>query len=229
MIKIGICDDEPIVCEILKKKVSICLAETKTEAEIECFYSGKELLDNSKKPDILFLDIEMPELDGIETGKKLRENGKDCKIIVATSRVDRFKEAFHINTFRFIIKPFEIDEIREVLQDAVISLGGTKKIEVYRNREKYNILCKDIFFIEAVESSIEFILEEGRYRKESSLSELEKELEKATFFRINRQCIVNIDKIEKYEKGNIFIHGYVKRVSQMRKKEFQIAYREHLV
>ena len=227
MIKIGICDDEPIVCEILKKKVSICLAETKTEAEIECFYSGKELLDNIKKPDILFLDIEMPELDGIETGKKLRENGKDCKIIVATSRVDRFKEAFHINTFRFITKPFEIDEIREVLQDAVISLGGTKKIEVYRNREKYNILCKDIFFIEAVESSIE--LEEGRYRKESSLSELEKELEKATFFRINRQCIVNIDKIEKYEKGNIFIHGYVKRVSQRRKKEFQIAYREHLV
>jgi len=112
---------------------------------------------------------------------------------------------------------------------AVISLGGTKKIEVYRNREKYNILCKDIFFIEAVESSIEFILEEGRYRKESSLSELEKELEKATFFRINRQCIVNIDKIEKYEKGNIFIHGYIKRVSQRRKKEFQIAYREHLV
>ena len=49
MIKIGICDDEPIVCEILKKKVSICLAETKTEAEIECFYSGKELLDNIKK------------------------------------------------------------------------------------------------------------------------------------------------------------------------------------
>ena len=225
MIKIGICDDEPIVCEILKKKVSICLVETNTEAEIECFYSGKELLDNSKKPDILFLDIEMPKLDGIETGKKLRENGKDCKIIVATSRVDRFKEAFHINTFRFITKPFEIDEIRE----AVISLGGTKKIEVYRNREKYNILCKDIFFIEAVESSIEFILEEGRYRKESSLSELEKELEKATFFRINRQCIVNIDKIEKYEKGNIFIHGYVKRVSQRRKKEFQIAYREHLV
>ena len=102
MIKIGICDDEPIVCEILKKKVSVCLAETNTEAEIECFYSGKELLDNSKKTDILFLDIEMPKLDGIETGKKLRENGKDCKIIVATSRVDRFKEG---NLYSFYFAP----------------------------------------------------------------------------------------------------------------------------
>lgn len=55
MIKIGICDDEPIVCEILKKKVSICLAETKTEAEIECFYSGKELLDNIKNRIFYFL------------------------------------------------------------------------------------------------------------------------------------------------------------------------------
>lgn len=81
MIKIGICDDEPIVCEILKKKVSICLAETKTEAEIECFYSGKELLDNSKKPDILFLDIEMPELDGIETGKNFVKMEKTVKLL----------------------------------------------------------------------------------------------------------------------------------------------------
>lgn len=227
MMKIGICDDEQIICEILKEKVEICLEENDIDAEILCFQRGRELLGTEEKLDILFLDIEMPEIDGIETGKKLLQQGKDCRIIVATSRVERFKEAFRINAFRFITKPFEIDEVREVLQEAVVSLGGTKKIEVYRNREKYNILCKDIFFIEAIDSSVEFVLEEGRYRKESSLSELEKELEKNIFFRINRQCMVNINKIERYEKGNVWILGDIKKVSQRRKKEFQLAYREH--
>ncbi len=229
MMKIGICDDEQIICEILKEKVEICLEENDIDAEILCFQRGQELLGMEEKLDILFLDIEMPEIDGIETGKKLRQQGKDCRIIVATSRVDRFKEAFRINAFRFITKPFEIDEVREVLQEAVVSLGGTKKIEVYRNREKYNILCKDIFLIKAIDSSVEFVLEDGRYRKESSLSELEKELDKNTFFRINRQCVVNINKIERYEKGNVWIHGDIKKVSQRRKKEFQLAYREHFV
>lgn len=228
MLKIGICDDEQIVRDILRKKVEVCLNEAGVQAEIIFFQQGLDLLETGEDIDILFLDIEMPEMDGIEAGKKLRQQGKDCRIIVATSMVERFKEAFHINAFRFITKPFELEEIKEALQEAVASLGGIEKIEVYRNREKYNILCKDIFFMEAIDSSVEFVLEEGRYRKESSLSELEKELEKTIFFRINRQCIVNINKIAQYEKGNIWIHGEIKKVSQRRKKEFQIAYREHL-
>lgn len=227
MIKIGICDDEQIVREILKKKVEICLREADVQAEIIFFQRGQELLKSGEDLDILFLDIEMPEMDGIEVGKRLRQMGKNCKIIVATSMVERFKEAFRIDAFRFVTKPFEMEEIREALQEAFIALGGTETIQVYKNREKYNILCRDILYIEATESSVEFILKDGKYRKESSLTELEKKLDGNTFFRINRQCIVNIAQIERYEKGTILINGNTRKVSQRKKKEFQIAYREH--
>ena len=227
MLKIGICDDEQIVSEILKRKVEICLREAGVQAEIALFSQGQDLLETGEDLDILFLDIEMPEMDGIEVGKKLRQKGNDCKIIVATSMVERFKEAFYIEAFRFVTKPFEMEEIREALREAFIAAGGNQTIEVYKNREKYNILCRVILYIEATESSVEFMLKDGKYRKESSLTELEKKLEGNTFFRINRQCIVNIAQIEHYEKGVILINGDAKKVSQRKKKEFQNAYREY--
>lgn len=227
MIKIGICDDEQIVRELLKQKVEICLREAGVRADILFFQRGQELLETEEDLDILFLDIEMPEMDGIEAGKKLRQKGNNCKIIVATSMVERFKEAFYIDAFRFVTKPFEMEEIREALREAFIAAGGNQTIEVYKNREKYNILCRDILYIEATESSVEFMLKDGKYRKESSLTELEKKLEGNTFFRINRQCIVNIAQIEHYEKGVILINGDAKKVSQRKKKEFQNAYREY--
>lgn len=228
MIKIGICDDEKIVLGILRKMVLQCLKELNFKAEIFLFSKGKELLETETELDILFLDIEMPQMDGIETGKKLRRKGDDCKIIVATSRKERFKEAFCIDTFRFVTKPFEIEEIREALEEGVIALGGIERIEVYKDRVKCDILQRDILYIEAIDSSVEFVLKEGIFRKETSLTELEKTLNEKVFFRISRQCIVNMRQIEKYEKGMILINKEKKSVSQRRKKEFSIAYREYL-
>lgn len=228
MIKIAICDDEKIILGILQRKVAQCLEELNIESEIILYEGAQELLEEKRELDILFLDIEMPQMDGIEAGKKLRKNGNECKIIVATSRKERFKEAFRINAFRFITKPFEIEEIREALEEAVKALGGVEKIEVYKNRVKCEILQRDILYIEAIDSSVEFVLEEGIFRKETSLTELEKELDETVFFRINRQCIVNMAQMEEYVKGTIFINNEKKKVSQRRKKEFGIAYREYL-
>lgn len=229
MIKIGICDDEKIVLEILQRIILECLEELGLRAEIVLFNKGKELLETDIKLDILFLDIEMPQMDGIETGKELRRKGEECKIIMATSKKERFKEAFYINTFRFITKPFEKEEVEEVFEEAMIALGGIEQIEVYKDRVKCKVLQRDILYIEAIDSSVEFILKEGKFRKESSLNELEKELNRKVFFRINRQCIVNMAQIEKYEKGMIFINKECKKVSQRRKKGFDMMYREYFI
>lgn len=226
MLRIGICDDEDIILDILKKIVSNCLGQLECEAEIILFNSGKNLLEQKQQFNIVFLDLEMPELDGIETGRQLRRQQEDCKIIVATNRRDRFKEAFFIEAFRFVTKPFVETEIQEALDAAVIAIGGDKKIEVYQRRNKCVILQRDIIYIRAVDSSVEFISESGIYRKESSLNILEGELENKVFFRINRQCIVNMTKIQKYDKGMIMIAGEEMKISRRKMKEFSLRYRE---
>lgn len=224
MIKIGICDDEIIALKKLHKIISEGLKKIGVEGEISLFQRGTDLLKQEKQLDILFLDVVMPGMNGFEVGEKLREQGNYCKIIMETQCAERYKEAFYINAFRFVTKPLESYEVKKALEDALYAIGGMGRIEVYKERVKYNISQRDIFYIEAIDSSVEFILEEGIFRKESSLEVLEKVLDKKLFYRISRQCIVNMAQIDKYEKGIITINEKKKRISQRRKKNFDLKY-----
>lgn len=227
MLEIGICDDEIIVLKKLKNIILEGLKQLKIEARICLFQNGLDLLKRKETLDILFLDVVMPGLNGFEIGERMRKRGSDCKIIMETRCDHRYKEAFCINAFRFVTKPIEKQEVQKALKEAIHALGVGERIEVYKERIKYNIYERDIFYIEAINSSVEFILKEGVFRKESSLENMEKALNKERFYRISRQCIVNITKIDKYEKGIITINHKEKRVSQRRKKMFDMKYREY--
>ena len=109
MIKTGICDDKKGSLALLEGMISECLKELGTAAEIFTYDSGKDLLRNYEQLELIFLDIEMPEMDGIETGK----------ILMASANTERFKEAFTIGTFRFVSKPFQKEEVMEVLKDYI--------------------------------------------------------------------------------------------------------------
>lgn len=224
MIKVGICDDEKIVLKLLKSLVEQCLEELEEDSTILTFDSGEKLLEEAKDLDILFLDIEMPGMDGIETGKSIPRRNPNCKIIIATSRQERFKEAFKINAFRFVTKPFEKEEIKEALKDVFKTRAGMEKIEVYRDRVSYTFFQKDILYMEAVDSSVEFVLSDCVFRKETSLKELEATLDDRIFYRVNKQCIVNMQHIDTYANGVIRIGATEIRVSIRKKKEFEKVY-----
>lgn len=224
MVKIGICDDEQSILTMLKSLVEECLRELEEEVEIQVFDSGEKLLEEGKDLDALFLDIEMPGMDGIETGKRIQMQNSECKIIMATSRQDRFKEAFKINAFRFVTKPFQKYEVKEALNDVLQARIGMEEIEIYKERVKYTFFQKDILYIVAMDSSVEFILREGVFRKETSLKELETILDDRLFYRINKQCIVNMKHIDEYKSGVVSIDGTKLNVSIRKKKEFEKAY-----
>ena len=224
MIKIGICDDEPIILEILGELVEECLLEMKAEGKILLFDSGAKVLEEIELLDILFLDIEMPEMDGIEVGHRIRNYKTDCKIVLATGREERYKEAFKIKAFNFVTKPFDKEEIMETLKMCFEDRLDMKKIEVYKERNKFEIYLKDVRYILAGDSYVEFILEKGRFRKEISLLRLEKTLDKRIFFRVNRQCIVSMRWITKYKDGIIFMEDVQFEISRRNKKEFERRY-----
>ncbi len=224
MIKIGICDDEKIVLRVLKKIIQKCMEEMEVENKIITFDSGKGLLKAIKELDILFLDINMPQLDGIEVGEKICEQGIGCKIIIASCMVERFKETFKINAFRFVTKPFKEEEIKESLGAALKTRIGLQKIELYRDRNLYEFFQKEILYMKAVNSAVEFVLRNGVFRRETSLSELDNILDEKLFYRINRQYIVNIGEVEQYKNGKIQICGIEMEVSIRKRKKFQKIY-----
>lgn len=86
MLKIGICDDKKMIVKALKEILEECMEEEGIQGEITAFYSGQELLTGYSGEEAVFLDIDMPGMDGIETGQNIRKRGYDCKIIMATKR-----------------------------------------------------------------------------------------------------------------------------------------------
>lgn len=218
---IGICDDEEEILVFLSRTITEIMRDCKQDIQIYLYHSGEKLLQENVVLDILFLDIEMPGMDGIETGRRFREQHSECRIIMATSKIERFKEAFKINAFRFITKPFQKDEIREALNDVTEAMLGFKKLEVYKKRVKYAVLQKNISYIISVDSYVELHVKEEIFRSELSLNRLEKELEPKLFCRVNRQCIVNLEWIESYKKGEVHIGGNRIKVSLRRKTEFE--------
>lgn len=224
MIRIGLCDNKYISLEILEKAINECMVELNTEVEIFTYSSGKNIIEDFEKLDLIFMDIELSEMDGIETGKILRKKGYHGKIIVATAMIERFKEAFTINAFRFVTKPFHNEEIMEAIKGYIETRLGIDEIKVCRKRNEYMFPQKDILYAYSVNSAVELCMKDGIYRMESSLSDLENILDSRLFYKISKQYIVNMKKISKYANGKVTIQDVELNVSVRRKKEFEKAY-----
>ena len=89
MLNIAICDDEKNICDYIEKRTTECLAKADEEADVQVFYDGAELFSNCRENpsvfDIIFLDIKMKTINGVECAKLLRETGVQSLIVFITS------------------------------------------------------------------------------------------------------------------------------------------------
>ena len=224
---VAVCDDETAIVKKLARIVDSVLAGFQKHYEIRCFCSGSELLKQAKEVNLVFLDIDMPVYDGLTIGSKIKEINPACVIIMATGREDCYKEAFKIQAFRFVTKPFDKAEITEAIRAFLDSYRGENYIEAYYNRNLCRIKEKKILYFRAMDSYSEIVLPDCVLRTNESLSNLEKELDDVLFFRIHKQYIVNMYAIERYYKGSIVIKEKKLEISRRKKSEFERKYLEY--
>ena len=144
-LKVAVCDDEKIICNEIKKR----LLEIRPEFEVLLFSSGDELIKSDKNFDLIFLDIEMPQLDGMETAQILRKNHKNEYIIFLTSHSELMAEAFKVKAFRFLEKPIELNTFREAVTMAEKEILSNEKLTISMKGQLKVIYLKDIVYIEA--------------------------------------------------------------------------------
>ncbi len=224
MIKVGICDDEKLITERLERMIGECLQEMEQDYEIYTFLSGIGLLEKVQELDAVFLDVIMPVLNGYETGKQINKLNPGCRIIMATGETEHFEEAFKINAVWYLRKPFHKEGIVEALARVINLSLGMNSVEVYKERNKYQILQRNIKYIRAYNSYTEYFAGNEIFRKEVSLKGAENELDMRLFFRIDKKYIVNILWIDKYKDEKIWIDGNEFILSRRRKSSFYKAY-----
>lgn len=197
VLKIAFCDNELMAIEQLKKIVETYLMQRNYEFQFYSFKSGEELLETPVLMDILFLDIDMPKMNGMEVGEKYRIINRDCKIIMATAQEEIQKEVFNMLPFHYTTKPFEKEEICSCLEKAIEniqSMLGNKKITVYKNRNMRIVKERQIIYFKAEFGylTVKIDGDEDYYRMTSSLSKIVKEIDQRIFCEASRQYVINL-------------------------------------
>lgn len=221
MTVIGICEEQKFNADKLKEIVENYCFQTNRKVTVLMFQDIEQVIRKIKYIDILFYDIDMLQMDSMERMLSFFKTNRDCKIIVTSEQEKYFKEAFKMNAFRWISKPYVMEEVEEALEKWFESILGLAKIQFYYDRVLYEIPQKDISYIISYESYVEAKVGSRLVRKDISLSKIEKIIEPKIFFRLNKRYIVNLMKINDYKNGTIDVCDKKILVSRRRKKQFE--------
>lgn len=207
--KLAICDDEKRIRDIIAESVK----EVSEKIEIEFYADAKGILSASFDSDILFLDIQMPGIDGMGAAKMLRSSGKKTVIVFVTALEDQVFNAFDVGAFNYIVKPFTKAKIIEVFKKAVKQAEDQRLVETAISEQEE---ASRTITVKSGGTNTRVILSEVQYAEiydrriilhmESSddieyygrISDLENIAGK-DFFRVHRAYLVNLGAVKSYD------------------------------
>ncbi|WP_122639057.1 response regulator [Romboutsia sp. Marseille-P6047] len=127
MVRIAICEDEKETQILLESNLNNILKHTNKEYEIKKYSSGEELLESELNHiDILLLDIQMGQINGMDTARKIREIDDNMEIIFITSLIDYVQEGYEVRAYRYLLKPIELEELKKHILTCIREIEKTK-------------------------------------------------------------------------------------------------------
>jgi DNA-binding LytR/AlgR family response regulator len=200
-LKILIADDEPIARQVLREHIeSIPALEIAGEAG-----TGAETLACifELKPDIVLLDLQMPELGGLGVVRSLRGSGSPAVIFV-TAYEKHALEAFEVGAIDYLLKPVRRERLEKAIAKAARQLQAAPraaptlhKVVGRRGRDMYLLDPSEIVAFQAEGDLVHIVTGEERYLSDHSLKELLEQLDPRSFRRIHRATIINADHIRR--------------------------------
>ena len=197
--KVAVCDDQEIFLKAVYNEV-----KSLSYLEISLFDDSTKLAEeikNGEYYDLFILDIEMPNLDGMELVKVIKEHIKNPVIIFLTSYTDYVYNAFEVEAFRFIPKENMKDKILSTIEEYVKELSQDKDFYEMSNVKKDKILLSDIMYIDYRAKYISYHMKNGEVKRERKhLHTFMDNVKSEDFIFINKGTIVNM-KNTKYVEG----------------------------
>ncbi len=241
-VRIVVCDDEATMLDALRRKIELFCAERGTACEVVCFCSGEEALREERAPDILFLDIQMPGLNGMEVASQMRGRYRNTILIFVTALSEYVYEAFDVGAFHYLVKPFQESKLREVLGRALEQWEeqagggetgedsgrsqeeGARAILVKRGGISTKVPLESIIYAEVFNRKVMLHTTGGDIEYYGKLTELSQQTG-ADFYRTHRAYLVNFKYVEKYSATTVWMEKGTALVS---KKQFAGFVRQYM-
>ena len=225
---IAVCDDEQDVT----RQISAYLKEIEndTEDEFHVFYysSAEELLsDFPRDTQIVFLDIQMGEMTGMDAARCLRTRGCEAEIIFITNMTEYALEGYEVHAFAFLRKPVQFAALKRNLLEILkkIDRESIAYITVTFGTSIQVVKLKDLQYVEVLGHDSCFVMGSGKQTAKIPLSEIEKETQSQRFFRCHKSFLINLRHITRIDPESVTMtNGDVIPVSKYRKKDLLKAY-----
>lgn len=200
--RIAIVDDQEVwrisVDELIKKHYG------ENAPQIDQYDCGEKFYDQEEY-DVVFMDIEMKQMDGFEAAKLYKRNNSEALILFLTTHVELSRRGYMVNAFRYIDKTCIVEELEEALM-AIDELPKKDRVIAFHvvNMAEMHIRIRDILFIETDKRNIIVHTLERDYLSNRGIEEVEEELKDCGFFRCHKSYLVNLERVRKIDR--IYAH-----------------------
>lgn len=214
MLRVAICDDKKVICSQLEDMLSEIGKNINQEIETEVYYSGEDLcnyLYKGNRYDLVFLDIELYEINGVEVGKRIRNELNDelTQIVYISGNESYAMELFEIRPLNFLIKPFNKEKIESVILKSLKLLDKKNNFFEYKNSNvTFYVLIKDILYFESHGRKVNIVLKSETKSFYGKLSTVEEQINNQDFIMIHKSYLINLNHCIEYT------YEYVKMSNQ---------------
>lgn len=207
-----VCDDENTNLEMLEKHIREYAAAHCLKANIFATDCSKEILTNDTVYDLAFLDIQMPEIDGITIAKELKERNEKVVIFFVTAFDEYQDEAMDLRAFRFFEKPFNVQRLYASLDKALQYIDETYiDLFLYNDGEDKKILVDDIVYIRRDNRKVILLTRDGtEYVTRRDLNQWIEELPNTFFYQVHKSFLVNLHYITKNSYSVIWLNDNIR-------------------
>ena len=231
---IAICDDEKGACLVIEELVR----KADSDAEISVFTNPDELLNAEDLFDLVFLDIQMDEMTGIDAAKRLRTRETQPEIVFISAVQEYVFDAFDVEAFHYLIKPVDPAKFAKVYDRVKMRIADKKKIlleteeaailSVKSKTRQYSLKMTDVLYVENQLKKLLIHTKEETIDLYGAMKDIEAQTGDG-FFRCHRGYLVNLGHIKSYSKDEILLdNGERIMIAKERYPEFIKAYMHFL-
>lgn len=234
MLRIGIADDERAEVVKLSRYVKEFMDKKGQDVKIDEYEDGIKLEDRSALYDLVFLDIDMPEMNGIELAQKIRLTNRKLRIVYVTNYKSYYKAAFTVHAYEYLEKPVIREKINEILTEFLKEKRDEKHLTLLKLTDGTNYFA-DISDICYFEYDGNRKIRVHMYNKKcihisTTLKALKKEYGKYGFASPHQSYLANLARVEHFDIKNrllIFDNGTNVEVAEKKTREFQVILAEY--
>lgn len=223
MIKAAIVEDDDDYAEVLLGYIQRYTGETKESIVCERFSDGANFIDDYRgRFDIVFMDIAMPHMNGLEAAKRLRaQDGNVCLIFITTLAKYAIR-GYEVSALDFLVKPVEYDLFRTKLQKAVeyCRRNADNSVCLFCSDGMRRINYSGISYVESDRHYIIYHTDGGELRTRGTMRAVKEQLEGKGFAAIRNSTLVNLAHVSRFHGNEVTVDGEVLPIARAAKKEF---------